>query len=82
MKHEATKELAVNLRKLVRDVINWDVSVEEALVCREGHDGAPCTMLGLNKILFEAAKSTQALLVARENAKTSLRRLVPDQDVD
>ncbi len=39
MKHEATNELAVNLRKLVRDVIKWDVNVEEALVCREGHDG-------------------------------------------
>ena len=78
MKHEATKELAVNMRKLVRDVINWDVSVEEALVCREGHDGAPCSILGLNKVLFEAGKSAQALLVARENAKTAMKRLVPD----
>ena len=78
MKHEATKELAINLRKLVRDGINWDVNVEEALVCREGHDGAPCSILGLNKVLFEAARSAQALLVARENAKTSMKRLIPD----
>ena len=78
MKHEATKELAVNLRKLVRDVINWGVNAEEALVCREGHDGAPCSILGLNKFLLEAAKSTHALLVARENAKTSMKRLIPD----
>ena len=80
LKHEATKELAINLRKLVRDVTNWDVNVEEAFVCREGHDGAPYSILGLNKVLFEAAKATQALLVARENAKDWIKRLIPDAD--
>ena len=34
----------------------------------------------MDKVLFEAAKATQALLVARENAKTSMKRLIPDVD--
>ena len=75
MKHEDTKYLAADLKTGVRLVNKINVEVDEALVCRECA-GEPCTVTGLNKTLFEAAKATQKLLVSKETAKKAMTLLI------
>ena len=72
MKHEETKHLAADLIAGVLLVHKVGVEVDEALVCRECA-GKPCTVMGLIKTLFAAAKATQKLLVTKETAKRALR---------
>ena len=80
MKHETTKHLAADLKTGVRPVNKINVEVDEALACRECA-GEPCTVMGVNKTLFEAAKATQKLLVSKETAKRAIK-LISGTDVD
>ena len=80
MKHETTKHLAADLNKGVREVNQIGIEVDEALVCRECA-GEPCTVMGMNKTLVEAAKAIQKLLVTKETAKRAMK-LIIGSDVD
>ena len=75
MNHEDTKHLVCHVETGVRLINEINVKVDEALVCREC-GGEPCTVMGLNKTLFEAAKATQKLLVSKETAKRAMKLII------
>ena len=74
MNHEDTKHLAADLKTGVRLVNKINGEVDEVLVCRECA-GEPCTVTGLNKTLFEAAKATAKLLLSMEICKRDMKLL-------
>ena len=75
MQHEETKYLAPDLKTNVKLVNKTGHEVDDVLMCRECN-GEPCTVLGLNKTLFEAAKATQKLIVSKETAKRAMKLLI------
>ena len=75
MNHEDTKHMAADVKTGVRLVNQINCEVDEVLACRECA-GEPCTVMGLNKTLFEAAKATQKLLVSKETATRAMKLLI------
>ena len=75
MNHEDTKHLAADVKSGVRLISKINCEVDEVLVCRECA-GEPCTVMGLHKTLFEAAKATQKLLVSKETAKRAMKLII------
>ena len=75
MQHEETKYLAPDLKTNVKLINKTGYEVDEVLMCRECR-GEPCTVLGLNDTLFEAAKATQKLMVSKETAKKAMKLLI------
>ena len=73
--YESCQNFAAELRRCIRDVKKQDYDVENALVTKEKDDGTAFSVTCLNRMLYDAAKSCQALLMCRETAKAATKRL-------
>ena len=63
------KESCLEVKKLVRETLKQEMEIEEALANKTNPDESPLTVTRLNELLFEAAKATNKLMVAKETAK-------------
>ena len=67
------KESCLEVKKLVRETLKQEMEIEEALANKTNPDESPLTVTRLNELLFEAAKVTKKLMVAKDQAKAAAK---------
>ena len=67
------KESCLEVKKLVRETLKQEMEIEEALANKTNPDESPLTVTRLNELLFEAAKVTKKLMVAKDQTKAAAK---------
>ena len=70
---EEMKSDCMELKKCIRAAVAKDSHINEAVVFKTTPDDTPITVTGLNKLLFEAAKTVKALIVAKDKTKAAAK---------
>ena len=67
------KVSCLEVKKLIRATLQKKLMVEDALANKTNPDESPLTVTRLNELLFEAAKVTKRLMVAKDQTKAAAK---------
>ena len=69
------RENCLDIKKQIRETFTQQMAIEDALATKTNPDESPLTVMRLNQLIFEAAKITKKLMVAKDQAKAKAKHL-------